>query len=121
MTPTWGRSPRGLRCLGHAPFGHWHTTTIVCALSAKGLLAPWVLDGPINGAVFRAWVEQFLVPELCPGDIVVMDNLSSHKVTGVRAAIEGAGAALRYLPPYSLDFNPIDLDLPRFYGQFRGS
>ena len=108
MTPTRGRSPRGQRCLGYAPFGHWHTTTFVCALSVQGLLAPLVLDGPINGAVFRAWVEQSLVPELCPGDIVVMDNLSSHKVAGVRTAIEGAGAALRYLPPYSPDFNPIE-------------
>ena len=98
MTPTWGRSPRGKRCVGYAPYGHWHTTTFVCALSAQGLLAPLVLDGPINGNAFLAWVEQFLAPELRPGDIVVMDNLSSHKVAGVRAAIEGAGAALRAVP-----------------------
>ena len=108
MTPTWGRSPRGKRCLGHTPFGHWHTTTFVCALSARGLLAPLVLDGPINGPAFIAWVEQSLVRELVGGDIVVMDSLSSHKVAGVKAAIEGAGAALRYLPPYSPDFNPIE-------------
>ena len=108
MTPTWGRSPRGERCPGHAPCGHWHTTTFVCALSQDGLLAPLVLDGPINGQVFVAWVEQFLVPELRPRDTVVMDNLSSHKVVGVKRAIEAAGAALRYLPPYSPDLNPIE-------------
>ena len=80
----------------------------MCALSVQGLLAPLVLDGPINGPAFIAWVEQSLVRELVAGDIVVMDNLSSHKVAGVKAAIEGAGAALRYLPPYSPDFNPIE-------------
>ena len=108
MTPTWGRSPKGKRCLGHAPFDHWHTTTFVCALSVQGLLAPLVLDGPINGPAFIAWVEQGLAPRLVAGDIVVMDNLSSHKVAGVKAAIEGAGAARRYLPPYSPAFNPIE-------------
>ena len=108
MTPTWGRSAKGQRCLGYAPCGHWHTTTFVCALSKDGLLAPLVLDGPINGPAFVAWVEQFLAPELQPGDIVVMDNLSSHKVAGVKPAIEAAGAVLRYLPPYSPDFNPIE-------------
>lgn len=92
----------------YAPCGHWHTTTFVCALSAQGLLAPLVLDGPINGQAFVAWVEQFLVPELRAGDFVVMDNLSAHKVAGVGAAIESAGAALRYLPPDSPDFNPIE-------------
>ncbi|MDH6185719.1 MULTISPECIES: transposase [unclassified Polaromonas] len=79
MAPTRGRSPRGERCLGHAPFGHWDTTTFVCALSQDGLLAPLVLDGPINGAAFVAWVEQFLAPELRAGDSVVMDNLRSHR------------------------------------------
>ena len=108
MTPTRGRSIKGQRCLGHAPGGHWNTTTFVCALSTQGLLAPLVLDGPINGSAFRAWVEQFLAPALASGDIVVMDNLSSHKVTGVREAIEAAGATLRYLPPYSPDYNPIE-------------
>jgi len=108
MTPTRGRAPRGQRCLGFTPGGHWRTTTVVCALDAQGLLAPLVLDGPLNGTAFVAWVEQFLVPELRAGDIVVMDNLSSHKVAGVRPAIEGAGAQLRYLPPYSPDYNPIE-------------
>ena len=92
MTPIRGRSPRGQRCLGYAPHGHWHTTTFVCALRSHGLAAPCVLDGPINGAAFVAWVEQMLVPELRAGDIVVMDNLGSHKVAGVRRTIEAAGA-----------------------------
>lgn len=108
MTPTRGRSLKGTRCLGQAPCGHWKTSTFVCALRSAGLVAPLVLDGPINGQAFRAWVQQMLVPELQCGDIVVMDNLSSHKVEGVQKAIESAGAQLRYLPPYSPDLNPIE-------------
>ena len=108
MTPTRGRAPRGQRCIGHAPHGHWHTTTFLCALRRKGLTAPLVINGAINGEVFLAWVEQFLGPMLKKGDIVVMDNLSAHKVSGVREAIEARGAKLLYLPPYSPDFNPIE-------------
>ena len=108
MTPTRGRSPRGQRCLGYAPFGHCKTTTFVCALRQAGLAAPLALDGPINGEAFLAWVEQFLAPELKAGDVVVMDNLASHKVAGVREAIEAKGASVRYLPPYSPDLNPIE-------------
>jgi transposase len=108
MTPTRGRSPVGTRCLGGAPYGHWKTTTFVCALRTTGLVAPLVLDGPINGHAFRAWVEQMLAPQLRPGDIVVLDNLGSHKVTGIAEAIRAAGAQLRYLPPYSPDYNPIE-------------
>ena len=108
MTPTRGRSRKGERCPGSAPCGHWKTTTFVCALRSAGLIAPLVLDGPINGAAFRAWVEQFLAPELKAGDIVVMDNLGSHKVAGVQAAIESRGASVAYLPPYSPDLNPIE-------------
>lgn len=108
MTPTRGRSPVGTRCLGQAPNGHWKTTTVVCALRCEGLLAPWVIDGPINGQAFRTWVEEVLVPVLQPGDIVVLDNLGSHKVTGIEEAMAAAGAQLRYLPPYSPDFNPIE-------------
>ena len=113
MTPTRGRSPRYERCLGYTPFGHWHTTAFVYALSAQDLLAPLVLDGPINGNAFVAWVEQFVVPELRAGDTVVMDNLGSHKVAGVKQGIEGAGAALRYLPPCSPDLNPIEQGFAR--------
>lgn len=108
MTPLRGRSAKGSRCIGHAPYGHWQTTTFLCGLRMQGLVAPLVLDGPINGSAFRAWVEQALVPQLQPGDIVVMDNLGSHKVAGIAAAIEAAGAQLRYLPPYSPDYNPIE-------------
>ena len=116
MTPTRGRAPRGQRCLGFTPYGHWRTTTLVCALDAQGLLAPLVLDGPLNGAAFVAWARQFLIPELVAGDIVVMDNLSSHKVAGVRAAIEGVGAQLHYLPPYSPDYNPIEMAFAKLKG-----
>ena len=91
------------------PHGHWHTTTFLCGLRTTGLVAPLVLDGAIDGDAFLAYVEQFLVPALKTGDTVVLDNLSSHKVDGVREAIEAAGAALLYLPPYSPDLNPIEL------------
>lgn len=103
-----GPSPRGQRCRGFAPAGHWRTTTFVCALSTQGLRAPLLLDGPLNAPAFLSWVEQFLVPELRPSDIVVMDNLSAHKVASIQAAIERAGVTVKYLPPYSPDFNPIE-------------
>ena len=108
MTRLYGRCPRGERLLSPVPWGHWKTTTFIGALRQNGLVAPCAFDGPINGEKFRAWVEQFLVPELKPGDIVVLDNLSSHKVAGVRTAIESAKARLLYLPPYSPDLNPIE-------------
>lgn len=114
MTPARGRSPKGTRCLGQAPYGHWQTTTFICALRAQGLVAPCVLDGPINGEAFRAWVQQALVPVLQPGDLVVMDNLGSHKVAGIADAIAAAGAQLRYLPPYSPDYNPIEQVFAKF-------
>lgn len=109
MAPRYGRAPRGQRALDAAPHGHWKTTTFVGAMRADGFIAPLVVDGAINGETFRAYVEQFLAPVLKPGDVVVMDNLSSHKVAGVRAAIEARGAALLYLPPYSPDLNPIEM------------
>ena len=107
MARRYGRCPRGERLVTSVPWGHWKTTTFVAALRL-GEIAPCVLDGPMDGESFRAYVEQFVVPILRPGDIVVMDNLASHKVAGIRAAIEAAGAELRYLPPYSPDFNPIE-------------
>ena len=103
-----GRAPRGERLVGKIPHGHWKTTTFVAALRASALTAPCVIDGPMNGEVFLAYVEQVLAPSLKPGDIVVLDNLSAHKVPGVRETIQAAGAALLYLPPYSPDFNPIE-------------
>ena len=91
------------------PHGHWKTTTVTAGLRRTGMGAPMVLDGAMNGPAFLAYIEQVLVPTLSPGDIVVMDNLPAHKPAGVRAAIEAAGASLRYLPPYSPDFNPIEM------------
>jgi transposase len=108
MVRTHGRAPRGERLHSPIPHGHWKTTTFVAALRNSSMIAPMVLDGPINGVAFQAYVDQVLVPELERGDIVVMDNLGSHKGAGVRAAIEAVGATLFYLPPYSPDFNPIE-------------
>lgn len=90
------------------PHGHWKTTTFVAGLRRTGMVAPMVLDGPINRDAFCAYVDQVLVPELNPGDVVIMDNLSSHKAPAVREMIEAVGASLLYLPPYSPDFNPIE-------------
>jgi transposase len=108
MARTHGRAPRGERLRVGVPHGHWKTTTVVAALTLRGMIAPFVLSGPINRDAFEAYVEQVLAPELRPGNIVVMDNLSSHKGPRVRALIEAAGAQLRFLPPYSPDFNPIE-------------
>jgi len=103
-----GRAPRGQRCRAPIPHGHWKTITFVAALRLCGLIAPMVLDGPMNGLAFLAYVEQVLAPILKPGMVVVMDNLPAHRVAGVRAAIEATGAQLCLLPPYSPDFNPIE-------------
>lgn len=104
-----GRAPRGERCRAAIPHGHWKTTTFVAGLRCDRMTAPMVLDGPMNAAAFLAYVEQVLVPELEPGDIVIMDNLAPHKAAAVRAAIEDAGARVLLLPPYSPDFNPIEM------------
>ena len=103
-----GRSPRGERCRAAVPHGHWKTTTLVAALRLDGLAAPMVIDGAMNGEAFTAYAETLLAPTLRPGDIVIMDNLPAHKVSGARAAIERTGARLLFLPPYSPDFNPIE-------------
>jgi transposase len=105
----YGRSRRGQRLVSHAPWGHWKTTKFVAALRHDQIKAPMVVDGQMNGPTFREYVRQVLAPTLQPGDIVVMDNLSSHKAAGVREAIEAVGATLVYLPPYSPDFNPIEM------------
>lgn len=109
MARRFGRAPRGQRCRAGMPFGHWKTTTFTAGLRRSGFVAPLVLDGPMTGGVFRAWVEQFLAPTLRRGDIVIMDNLPAHKVAGVAEAIRARGARLRYLPPYSPDMNPIEM------------
>ncbi len=108
MAPLRGWSPCGARLKAHAPFGHWNTTTFLAALRNDRIDAPWMIDGPINGQRFRVYVEQVLAPTLAPGDIVVMDNLGSHKGKAVRRAIRQAGARLLFLPKYSPDLNPIE-------------
>lgn len=108
MTPTHGRCGRGRRLIARVPFGHWKTSTFLAALRWDGMSAPAVFDGPINGRSFTAYVEQVLAPSLRPGDIVVLDNLGSHKGQAAREAIERAGAEMRFLPPYSPDLNPIE-------------
>lgn len=109
MTRSRGRSPKGKRLVMKVPHGHWKTTTFIAGLRIGGLTAPTVVDGAVNGDIFEAYVRQQLVPTLKAGDVVVMDNLSSHKRAGVREAIEAAGARLAFLPPYSPDMNPIEL------------
>ena len=104
----YGRCRRGQRLDAALPHGHWKATTFVGGLTNRGFIAPYVLDGAMDGPTFRAWTEQILAPHLVPGDVVIMDNLAAHKVHGVREAIEARGAELRYLPPYSPDLNPIE-------------
>jgi transposase len=114
MTRPRGRCLSGTRLVAAAPYGHWKTTTFLAGLRTSGLTAPLVIDGAVNGEIFLAYVRQQLVPALRPGDLVIMDNLSSHKRVGVRESIEAAGAALLYLPPYSPDFNPIEQAFSKF-------
>jgi len=114
MARTYGRSPRGARLAETVPYGRWETTTFLGAMRSTGFVAPLCVEGAINGPLFQAWVEQHLVKVLRPGDVVVMDNLSSHKGTGIIAAIEAVKAKVRYLPPYSPDLNPIELAFSKF-------
>lgn len=116
-----GRAPKGERCRAAIPHGHWKTTTFTAGLRLNRLAAPMILDGPMDGEAFLAYVQQVLVPDLKPGDIVVMDNLPAHKVSGVREAIEAAGAELLYLPPYSPDFNPIEMAFAKFKALLRSA
>jgi len=107
MVRRYGWHRRGERLVDAAPHGHWHTTTFVAGLRSSSLIAPFVLDGPMTGEAFCAYVEQFLAPALAPGDIVVMDNLGSYEFAGVAEAIAAVGASILYLPPYSPDLNPM--------------
>jgi len=109
MARMYGRAVRGERCRAAVPHGHWKTTTFVGALRLSGVTAPMTLDGAMNAAAFLAYVEQVLVPTLEPGDIVVLDNLPAHKPPAIRKAIEAVGAVMLFLPPYSPDFNPIEM------------
>jgi len=110
MTRLYGRAPGGERCVDHTPHGHWRTMTMLSAIGIEGVIEPAtvVIDGAMDGPTFLDYVEQCLAPALRPGQVVVMDNLSSHKIAGVREAIEAAGCDLWYLPPYSPDLNPIE-------------
>ena len=112
MVRTRGRCARGRRLVAKAPWGHWKTTTFTAGLRCDGLIAPFVLDGPMNGEAFLVYVEKVLAPILSIGDLVVIDNLPAHKVEGVRKLIEASGATLLYLPPYSPDLNPIEMASP---------
>jgi transposase len=119
MTRTHGRCPQGERLVMDVPHGHWKTTTFVVGLRMTGLIAPTVVDGPMTGDVFVAYVQQQLVPTLKSGDVVVMDNLSSHKRAAVQTAIESVGAKLRMLPPYSPDLNPIEKAFSKLKAKLR--
>jgi len=119
MMRLYGRCPCGVRLVDHVPFGKWETLTFVSALRHDGMVAPMLIEGPMNGELFLAYVEQCLVPTLKPKDIVVVDNLTSHKVAGVAEAIEAAGATLRYLPQYSPDLNPIEMPFSKFKAYLR--
>jgi transposase len=116
-----GWAAKGMRCRASVPHGHWNTTTFVGALTLSGLRAPMLLDGPMDGEAFLAWCELMLGPILRPGDIVIMDNLPAHKVAGIREAIEAAEASLVYLPPYSPDFNPIEMAFAKLKALLRAA
>ena len=120
MVRRYGWAPRSERLVTATPYGHWHTTTFVAGLRSTGLVAPLVLDGPMNGPAFLAYVEQFLAPTLQPGDVVVMDNLGAHKVAGVAEATKAVGASVLYLPPYSPDLNPIEQAFSKLKALLRG-
>lgn len=109
MTRGYARSRKGERALDYAPHGHWNTTTLIAGISWEHAIAPMVLDGPMDAAAFEAYVAQILIPELPPNALVVMDNLSAHKAPAITRLLEDAGAQLKFLPPYSPDFNPIEL------------
>jgi transposase len=114
-----GRAPRGVRLIGRVPLGEWKTITFVAALRHDKMVAPMVIEGAVNGEIFLAYVEQFLVPTLRRNDIVVIDNFRAHKVAGIREAIEKAHATVRYLPKYSPDLNPIELPYSKFKALLR--
>jgi transposase len=121
MARRYGRAPRGERCRMAVPRSHWKTTTVTAGLRASGIIAPWLLDGAMNGRAFRTYVADVLAPTLQPGDTVVLDNLPAHKVSGVRERIEAVGAQLLFLPAYSPDFNPIELAFAKLKALLRSA
>jgi len=121
MTRLYGRAVKGQRVYDSVPLGHWCTTTMVAAMGLEGPKAPFVFEGATNAETFRTYVKHILVPELHPGDLVVMDNLSSHKSADIQTMIRASGAELLYLPPYSPDFNPIELMWSKIKAHLRKS
>lgn len=121
MARTHGWAPRGERCLAAIPHGHWHTVTFIGGLRHDGMIAPWIIDGPMTRDAFTVYVEQVLVPSLRPGDVVIMDNLAAHKSPRINLAIRKAGARLRYLPPYSPDMNPIENAFSKMKARLRSA
>lgn len=119
LAPLYGRALVGERCLGFEKHGHWHTSTLICALRVGCLDSPMMIDGAMNGAGFMAYLEQVLIPDLRPGDIVICDNLASHKIARVAPAIAAAGATIRYLPAYSPDLNPIEMAFAKLKSYLR--
>ncbi len=119
MTRLYGRSEVGERCLAKVPYGHWQSATFIAALRYDGLSAPWLVDGPMDGTLFLTYVRHVLGPELRPGDLVICDNLGSHKVSGVEEAIAACGAQLHYLPAYSPDLNPIEMAFSKLKAHVR--
>ncbi len=119
MARGYGRCERGRRCVGAVPHGHWQTSTLIAALRHNRIAAPFLVDGPVDGDIFRIYLEQVLGPELRQGDILILDNLSTHKVSGVRELLQERGVELRYLPPYSPDLNPIEMALAKLKAHLR--
>lgn len=119
MARLYGRCPRGQRCIGTIPHGHWQTSTFIAALRLEGLAAPFLIEGAVNTEVFTAYLQQVLCPELREGDIVILDNLSTHKTASVATLISARGASVRYLPPYSPDLNPIELAFAKLKAHLR--
>jgi len=119
MSRLYGRSERGQRCLSAVPHGHWQSATFIAALRYDRLTAPWLLDGPMDGPAFLTYLREVLTPELSPGDVVICDNLATHKVKGVSETIASAGASLLYLPAYSPDLNPIEMAFAKLKAALR--
>jgi len=119
MTRLYGRAAIGERCRGSAPYGHWHTATFIAALRHDRLSAPWLIDGPMDGGLFLTYLQRVLGPELRRGDLVICDNLASHKVKGVAEALAACGATIAYLPAYSPDLNPIEMAFAKLKAQLR--
>ena len=119
MARLYGRSLKSQRCFGHVPHGHWQTSTFIAALRAESITAPFLIAGAVNAEVFTAYLQAVLCPELHPGDVVILDNLSTHKIPSVAELIAARGASVRYLPPYSPDLNPIEMAFAKLKAQLR--